>query len=299
MTSGIVVNDVSKKYKSSGSFAVRNLNLDIAKGEVYGLLGPNGAGKTTTIRMLMGFISPTTGSCSILGADISNKSVAIRRKIGYLPSDMTYYAKMTGKNFLDYMSELLPADKEYLEELTTKFKVDLEKRIDELSRGNRQKIAILQALMHKPEVIILDEPTSGLDPLMQEIFYEEIIGLKNRGSSILLSSHIFGEVQKICDRLGIIKDGELITERNVSDILAESVHKYNVIFESKVPADKLRKLSGVKDLVVAKNRAEFSYRGDLPKLLNLLADNKVSKLQTSEADLEEIFLGYYESEAEK
>jgi ABC-2 type transport system ATP-binding protein len=297
--SDVVINcqKLSKRYGSSDVFALCDLTLQVRAGEVYGFLGPNGAGKSTTIRTLMNFIQPTGGSASILGMDIVNDSVAIKRSVGYLSSDMAMYGKMTGRQFLQYMGELQPpASKSYQDELSKRFKADLNKRLGDLSRGNRQKIGIVQAFMHKPKVLILDEPTSGLDPLMQEEFYELLEETKQRGAAIFSSSHILGEVQKMCDRVGIIREGKLIVERDMAEMAKEAAHTFNITFAGKPPVSQLRKIKGVK---VAGHKAEnvtVHIHGDLGPLLKELSKYDVTNLNAQQLDLEELFMRFYNAE---
>lgn len=300
MELAIQLKKLTKIYPGTTHKAVDGLDLVINTGEVYGLLGPNGAGKTTVIRTLMGFINSSAGSFEILGQIGGPANIQIKHDIGYLPSDMEFYPHMSGKQFLGYMQSLQSShDNKYFDYLVKKFDVDLHKKLEELSRGNRQKVAIIQALMARPKVLILDEPTSGLDPLMQEVFYEEILSAKDRGATVLLSSHILAEVQKICDRVGIIKAGKMIAERNVDELLKSTSQTFMINFESHVPIAELKKLKGLKITESTKNSVSLTYQGDLSQLLGLLAKQKVTSLHTKTLDLEEIFLGFYENEVNK
>src|SRR3990167_9544329 len=214
---------LSKRYQRAKKFALRDLELNITPGEIYGFLGPNGAGKTTTIRLLMNFIVPSRGEARILGLDTLTQSVAIKNRVVYLPAEVEFYPKMTGRQLLDYLCDLRrPPIPSYVNVLCRRFRVELEQRISSLSRGNRQKIAIIQAFMTQPEVLILDEPTTGLDPLMQDEFFDLLRETKAREATIFLSSHNLTEVQKVCDRVGIIRKGRLIKEQSISDIVASS-----------------------------------------------------------------------------
>ena len=297
MDKTIKLSGLTKVFKGMQVPAVNDLSLTVNSGEVYGLLGPNGAGKTTTIRMIMAFIAPTSGHVEIFGQKSSFDNFQLKDLIGYLPSDMEYYPHMNGRQFLEYMGSLQKGnDLKYFNELTKKFDVNLDKKIEELSRGNRQKIAIVQALMHKPKVLILDEPTSGLDPLMQEAFYEEIISAKKRGTVTLLSSHILGEVQKICDRVGIIKEGKLIKESFIEELLRSTGQNFVIEFAGKAPLAGLKKIKGLNVLESDSNTVTVSLSGKLSEFLAFLSEEDVVNLRSKEADLEEVFLGYYESE---
>jgi ABC-2 type transport system ATP-binding protein len=291
---------LTKRYRGTGFDALHDLNLQIRAGEVYGFLGPNGAGKSTTIRTLMNYIQPTGGSATILGMDIVRDSVPIKRSVGYLSSDMAMYSKMTGHQFLDYMSELQPGtDGAYRRDLSRRLKPDLSKRLGDLSRGNRQKVGIIQAFMHKPDVLIMDEPSSGLDPLMQEAFYDLLNEAKKRGAAIFFSSHIFGEVQKICDRVGIIRDGRLIVERNIAEMAKEAAHTFDITFTDKPPLQELKAIKGVRVSGHNGNDVRIHIQGELSPLLKELGKHDVSKLDARQLDLEEMFLRFYNGGTEE
>lgn len=286
--------NLSKRYRRSPAYALKDLNLRVEPGEVYGFLGPNGAGKSTTIRTLMNFIQPTGGSATILGQDVVKDSVTIKRSVGYLSSDMAMYPKMTGREFLSYLSELQPATKPaYRQELAKRLKTDLNKNLGDLSRGNRQKIAIIQAFMHQPSVLILDEPSSGLDPLMQETFYDLLTEARQRGAAIFMSSHILSEVQKICDRVGIIRDGRLVIERDIAEMVKEAAHTFEITFVGEPPLDGLRKVPGVEVAAHKGHEVTVHLRGELTPLLAELAKHDVAKLDARQLDLEEMFMRYY------
>jgi ABC-2 type transport system ATP-binding protein len=291
---GIQIDDLSKRYHGAKVESLKNLSLQVAPGEIYGFLGPNGAGKSTTIRTLMNFIQPTGGHAQILGLDIVRDSVKIKQSVGYLSSDMALYPKMTGKQFLHYMREVRGhVDTAYQDELVRKLKAEADKRLGDLSRGNQQKFAIVQAFMHKPEVLILDEPSSGLDPLMQEVFYDLLQEAKKRGSAIFMSSHILSEVQKVCDRVGIIREGQLIIERNIADMEREAAHTFEITFDEKPPLKELKRLAGVNVATHDERQVTINAQGDLPALLGLLSRYKVVKLEARQLNLEELFMQFY------
>lgn len=293
----IACQGLSKQYQGTTTFALKDLTLQVAAGEVYGFLGPNGAGKSTAIRTLMNFIQPSAGSATILGKDIVEDSVAIRRHIGYLSSDMAMYPKMTGAQFLAYMGELQPpASQAYQKALLKRFKAQPNKKLGELSRGNRQKIAIVQAFMHQPTVLILDEPTSGLDPLMQEEFYKLVLETKQRGATIFVSSHILSEVQKLCDRVGIIRDGKLVGEYTIAELAQEATQTFDVTFAGRPPIGKLKKVAGIRVASHDGSNVTLHVQGSLQPLLAELAKHAVVKLDARQLDLEELFLRFYESE---
>ncbi|MGH7191945.1 MAG: ABC transporter ATP-binding protein, partial [Candidatus Saccharimonadales bacterium] len=275
----IATKGLSKRYKRNDTYALKDLDLRIKAGEVYGFLGPNGAGKSTTIRTLMNFIQPTDGSAIVMGLDIVKDSVKIKRSVGYLSSDMAMYPKMTGHQFLDYMSELQPdADAAYRAELTKRFTPELDKKLGDLSRGNRQKVGIVQAFMHRPDVLIMDEPSSGLDPLMQEAFYDLLKETAGRGAAVFMSSHILSEVQRVCDRVGIIREGRLVVERDIAAMTKEAAHTFDITFADKPPLDKLRKLKDVNVSRHDEHSVRVHIHGGLSPLLGELAKHDVVKL---------------------
>lgn len=290
----IEVKSLSKRYAGAREFALHGVSLHVLPGEVYGFLGPNGAGKSTTIRTLLNFIQPTGGTATILGKDIVKDSVAIKRSVGYLSSDMAMYPKMTGRQFLNYMGELQGSgESAYRHELVKRLKADTGKRLGDLSRGNRQKFAIVQAFMHKPGVLIMDEPSSGLDPLMQEAFYELLSEAKARGAAVFMSSHILSEVQKVCDRVGIIRGGKLIAERSIAEMTQEAAHTFEVTFASEPPVAELKQLRGVQVAAHDEHRMTIHFKGELPPLLAALARHDVVRLEVRQLDLEELFMHFY------
>ncbi len=290
----IEVDKLSKRYAGSESFALKSLSLKIMPGEVYGFLGPNGAGKSTTTRLLMNFIQPTSGSAQIAGRDIVNESVKIKSQVGYLSGDNPLYGKMTGHQFLEYMGELQPPKRRNrVSDLAKLFKLDLSQPIHTLSKGNRQKVGLVQAFAHEPDVMILDEPTSGLDPLMQEVFYGLVRDAKDKGVSIFVSSHNLAEVQKMCDRVGFIRSGKLIAEQTISDLASSTTKTFDITFDGNAPIQLLKK---IKSAVVTQNsprHATVQIRGDLSPLFAVLARHKVHSLENRDINLEEEFIRFY------
>jgi ABC-2 type transport system ATP-binding protein len=298
--SAIVLEKLSKKYSKSEVFALKDVSLNVNEGEVYGFLGPNGAGKSTTIKTLLNFIQPTSGSAKILGLDIVNDSVEIKRHIGYLSGDFAAYPKMTGAQFIEYMGELQPpVSKKYVNELIRRFKAEPGKKLGALSRGNLQKFGIIQAFMHQPDVIILDEPTSGLDPLMQQEFYNLVNESKARGAAVFLSSHILSEVQKTCDRIGIIREGKLVEERKISEMSLEASQTFDISFNGKVPISELKKIRGARVSEHTTDSVTIHMHGKLSDLFVVLAKSDVTKIDARNLDLDELFLGLYEGKNKK
>jgi ABC-type multidrug transport system ATPase subunit len=293
----IEIRGLSKRYAHSRVYALHSLSLQVNQGEIYGFLGPNGAGKSTTIRLLMNFIQPTAGSAAILGKDAVKENVAVKRRLGYLSSDPAMYGKLTGRQFLDYMEELQPAaSKAYRQELSKRLKADLNKPLGSLSRGNRQKVGLIQAFMHQPDVLILDEPSSGLDPLMQEVFYDLLREAKQRGATIFTSSHNLSEVQKVCDRIGFIREGKLIAERAIAEMMHEAAHTFYLTFASEPPIEELKRLPGAEVAGRHGNDVTLHLHGKLAPLFRVLARHDVIKIDSQQLDLEEVFLRFYKGE---
>jgi ABC-2 type transport system ATP-binding protein len=290
----IFLDNLSKRYPGTKKLALDSVSLEVNSGEVYGFLGPNGAGKSTAIRTLLNFIQPTSGSAKILGLDIVKDSVKIKKSVGYLSGDFAFYPKMTGHQYLKYLGELQPpVSKKYVDELIKRLKAEPHKKLGELSRGNRQKFGIIQAFMHQPKIIILDEPTSGLDPLMQEEFYKLVAESKKRGSAIFISSHILGEVQRTCDKVGIIRDGKLIEERVIADMAKEASQTFDITFAGKVPLADLKKIKGAKVTDTKRGAVTVHMHGKLAPLFSVLAKYDVAKIDARNLDLEDMFLGFY------
>jgi len=291
----IVIDRLSKQYQPDLPFAIKDLSITVNKGEVYGFLGPNGAGKSTAIRTLLNFLQPTGGSATILGLDIVKDSVKIRKNLGYLSGDFSSYEKMTGKQFLTFMSELQPLKrKTAMTELGKTFRIDLNKHIRDLSKGNRQKLGIIQAFMHEPDIYILDEPTDGLDPLMQEAFYSLIKKSRDRGATIFVSSHNLSEVQKICDKVGIIRDGMMVAETTITNLINNAAQTFDVTFTNAPTLSALRAIPGVKNVSsTGPTSVSFHVHGDISPALTFLAHHKVLNLTTRELSLEDEFMKYY------
>ncbi len=290
----IVLTNLTKQYKGTSKPALSNMSLMVKRGEVYGFLGPNGAGKSTAIKLLMDFIRPTSGNARILGFDCIKKSLQIKQRVGYLSGDIAMYPNMTGRQFLEYMQDLQPMEStEYRDELLRRLRAEPTKKLGELSRGNRQKIAIVQAFMHKPDVLILDEPTSGLDPLMQEVFYELVLEAKNRQAIVFMSSHIMGEVQKTCDRVGIIRDGKLVHEFVVSELLDSGGQIFDVTFAGAPPIKLLGDVRGLKIISEDQNTVVMNIKGELSPFFAILASHKVLKIKAHSSDLDDLFMQYY------
>ncbi len=286
---------LTKFYGSSRG--IENLDMSVAEGEIYGFIGPNGAGKSTTIRTLLGLIFPTSGSATVFGKDILTHGPEIREQTGYLPSEVFYYDDMRAIDLLRYSASFYEQDSKATEkrirELADRFDLDLKKKIDDLSYGNKKKVGIIQGLAHRPRLIILDEPTGGLDPLIQQEFFHLLREENANGSTVLFSSHILSEVQKLCDRVAIIKDGAIIEVQQIKTLLENATKRITLEFASDPVADRFA-IEGVTELSVSNHTVSFLYRGAVNRVTQLLAEQDLIDFLVEEPDLEEIFLHYYE-----
>jgi ABC-2 type transport system ATP-binding protein len=284
---------LTKRYRRHRG--IEDVTLAVEAGEVFGLLGPNGAGKTTLIRTLLDLLHPTSGSARLFGLDSRRDSVAIRARLGNLPGDFAYGPpSLTGREIVGLFARLRSVDGlGTAEALAARFHADLDRPIGQLSRGNRQKIGLLQALFHEPELMILDEPTSGLDPLMQEQFMEVVAEQRARGATVLLSSHDLDEVERVCDRVGIIREGRLIAVERVADLVGRSYRHVSLDFAEPVDAATFAALPGVSDVAARDGRIEFRATGDLDRVIKAAAHHSVRDMEVARPTLEEVFLTYY------
>lgn len=294
MTASIVAKKLTKYYGRSKTPALDSLSFNIQGGEVYGYLGANGAGKSTTIRLLMNFLQPSSGSAKICGYDIVKDSVKLKKHVGYLAGDVALYQKATGKQLLDYLEELHSRPSaEYRYKLEKRFEAETSKPISALSKGNRQKIGIIQALMHEPDVLILDEPTSGLDPLMQEVFYDCIREAKARGAAVLMSSHNLVEAQEQCDRIGIIKHGKLIREQVMENNAQLTSPMFRITLAQADDVTRLKRSPGFTVISVHDNVAVIQLKEDISSGLKSLSSFHIYNIQSEHTDLEDEFLEFY------
>jgi len=283
---------LTKRY---GSFAaLQNLDLQIDVGEVFGFLGPNGAGKSTTIRTLLDQIRATAGSASVLGLDVHQDSLRIRQQIGYLPGDLALYPKLTGRQTLRYFANLRGGvDQSYVDELAERLQADLSRKVGEYSTGNRQKIGLIQAFMHRPPLLILDEPNAGLDPLVQQEFHQLIREVRDEGRTVFLSSHTLSEVERVADRVGIIRHGRLVVVERIDELKRKAIRCVDFEFAERVPEGAFTGVDGVREAIVDGVHARVSFEGSINSLLQAAMQHEVVNLHTRNADLEEIFLAYY------
>lgn len=290
----IEMKNLTKYYgKSRG---IIDVNLDVNEGEIFGFIGPNGAGKSTTIRTLLGLIHPTSGSALIFGKKCIQEP-AVRKEIGYLPSEVFYYGNMRVIDLLKYSASFYKKDcTRRINELAEIMDLDLKKKIDDLSFGNKKKVGIVQGLLHEPKLIIMDEPTSGLDPLMQQKFFELIEEENKKGATVFFSSHILSEVQKLCSRVAFIKEGRIIKLEKISTLQENSYKR--IAIEAKDALDKdAFNIEGVSNLEIKGNSAKLMYRGNVNVIMKKLSEINLRNISIDEPDLEEIFLHYYTKEA--
>ncbi len=268
-----------------------NLSFEVEEGEIFGFLGPNGAGKTTTIRTLLGFLKPTSGEARIFGKDVQENTVEIKQNLGYIPGNLSLYDNLSGEEFLDYFGSLRDSDLPMLDELLEIFELPLDRKIEGYSSGMRQKLAIIQAFMHGPELVVMDEPTSGLDPLVQQKFYDFLEGEREKGRTMFFSSHILSEVEKVCDRAGIIRDGELVTLEGIESLKSKRGNIVRVRIE-----EDASEFDGPEDMEVEDGWISFVVSGDIDKWVKKLAGFTVLDLEIKKFSLEDIFMHYYEEE---
>ncbi len=289
---------LSKRYgRAAGPRALDDLSIEVDEGEIFGFLGPNGAGKSTTIRLLLGFLHPTAGGASVLGLDIERDSVAIRRRVGYLPGGIAFWDGLTGERLLDELAALSGRPPTRRAELADRLELPaatLRRAVRDYSRGMRQKLGIVQALQHDPELAILDEPTEGLDPLMQRAFYEILDELRAAGRTIFFSSHILSEVERVCDRVAIVRAGRLVAFEEIPALLAR--RKRNVEMRLAGPPPALEGVAGVSDVRLTDGLLTCRLEGDVGPFLAAIAGAPIADLTIEPARLEEAFMEFYEHE---
>ena len=296
MTSAAAIR-TSKLTKDYGAGrGLFDLDLQVSGQEVFGFLGPNGAGKTTTIRLLMGMIRPTSGGAYVFGLDCIRDSVEVKKKVGYLPGDVPQFGSLTGDEIVAYLGGMRGGlDRGRVRDIAQRFELDLGRRFREYSSGNKQKLAIVLAFMHRPELLILDEPTAGLDPLNQQEFYALLRETRDEGATVFLSSHILSEVEHVCDRVGIIREGRLVRVAQLEELRHIRVHRVEIELApgTAIPERAIRDADGVEDVSVEGDRVTCTVRGGIDGLLRAIRDAEVTDLVSSEPSLEEVFLSYF------
>ena len=288
----IVTDHLTKRYgKQRG---VVDLTMEVRQGEVFGYLGPNGAGKTTTIRTLLDFIRPTSGRATVLGMDSRAQSTSIHRRVGYVPGELALYDNMTGAQYLHYMSNLRGGiEWSTVDALAQRLSSDLSRPIKSLSHGNKRKVALIEAFMGKPELIILDEPTGGLDPLVQQEFYRLVSEVKAEGRTVFISSHVLPEVERVCDRVGIIREGKLIAVEEMTVLKQRALRRLEIHFAGPVPGEAFNGVAGLRDVAVKDGILTCTVTGSLDAVIKKAAGFEVVNVISQEPSLEEIFLTFY------
>jgi len=270
---------------------IENLTFSVRKGEIFGFLGPNGAGKTTTIRTLLGYLNPTNGEAFILGKNTNGNIVDIKRNVGYIPGDLNLYGHLTGRQFLDYFASLRNTEMSLLDKLLEVFDVPLNRKIKGYSKGMKQKLGIIQAFMDDPEIVIMDEPTSGLDPLLQQKFYDFLYDQKKKGRTLFFSSHVLSEVDKICDRIGIIRNGNLVALEDVETLKGKMGKMIKLRIKEKPETFK-----GPENMKIKDGWIEFVTNDDVDYWVKILSKFTIVDLEINEFSLEDIFIHYYEGQ---
>jgi len=292
MTEAIETQGLTKDYGNGRG--IFDLELSVPVGEVFGFLGPNGAGKTTTIRLLMGLIHATRGGARIFGLDCDRDAVAVKRKTGYCPGELPQFGGWRGSEIVAYVAGLRGDVKDAsITALAERLDLDLGRKYREYSHGNKQKLALILAFMHQPALAILDEPTSGLDPLVQQEFYGIVRDARTRGATIFISSHVLSEVEHVCDRVGIVRQGHLATVSPLEKLVGMRAFHVEIDFADQVPVDRLKRVEGLDQLVVTDHRATGLLRGTFEPLMAAVAGTRVVGFTSREPSLEEIFLTYY------
>ena len=294
MAEAIVTEGLSKSYGKH--LALDGLDLEVRNGEIFGFLGPNGAGKTTTIRLLLDVLRPSSGSARVLGVDPVGDGVDLRARIGYLPGDFVVDGRQTPRQFLTYLANLRSSGHDAIDRLAARLSLDLDLNIGSLSKGNRQKVGLVQAFMHEPELLILDEPTSGLDPLMAREFLDMVSEAKAAGQTVFMSSHILSEVQHVADRAAIIREGRLVAVDDVESLRAKAVRRVQIRFAAPVVAADFTGLDGLVDVQIDGDVLRCRLTGDTDALVKAAARYTTIDFISEEPDLEELFFHYYKGD---
>jgi ABC-2 type transport system ATP-binding protein len=294
MDSEIIIQTNNLSVYYGAHRGIKDLNLSVQKGEVFGYLGPNGAGKTTTLRTILDIIHPTRGSAALFGLDSRKDGAAVRERLSYLPGELSLYPSMKASYFLNLLGSLQKdkPDESYLEQLLQRVDLDPSRKMKEYSHGNKQKIGVVAAFMGKKDLIILDEPTIGLDPLVQQTVLELVLEVKDEGRTVFISSHNLTEVQEVCDRVGIIQNGELIKTEKVETLITQQFKRFEVRFREEPPHDAFA-IEGIKEISRDGNLIVFEVSRDLDRLMEKAAPFGIIDIETKTVSLEEIFLAFY------
>ena len=298
---------LSKVYGSGKTVtnALRNLDLTVNQGEIFGYLGPNGAGKTTTIRILLDLIRPTSGAATLFGMDIREQGVEIRRRIGFLPGELSLWQGRTGAQIIHYLASVRGSSKgitKHASELAERLNLDTSKRVRDYSSGNKRKLGLVLAMMHNPDLLILDEPTNGLDPLVQQTFHEMMSEYRDKGKTVFLSSHILSEVQAICDRAGILRDGELKAVESIEKLTRVEFQRVEITFRDPVPnslTEQLQSMPSISSVSAEGSTLRLRLIGDFDPLIRRISSGYIQSIRVEDPSLEEIFLAFYSDERDQ
>lgn len=293
-TPAILTEGLSKRY--DGALALDALDLRVEKGEIFGFLGPNGAGKTTAIRLLLDLIRPTAGRAFVLGMNCQRQSEAVRASVGYLPGDLRLYQGMYGHDLVDLIAGLRERNIEFsfIRDLARRLDLNLDMHVGSYSKGNRQKLGIVLAMVDRPPVLLLDEPTSGLDPVVQRVVWDVLREEANRGTAVFFSSHVMGEVEQICDRVGILRSGKLVAVESIAELKGHSTRHVEASFAEGAPPQEAFALPGVSEVRRTQATVEFEVSGEIGPLLHALDPYNILDLRTEQPTLEEVLLAFYE-----
>ena len=287
--------DLTKTYGANRG--IRNINLAIEQGEIFGFLGPNGAGKSTTLRTLLGLMAPTSGRAEIFGIDVHKDPIGVLSRVGSLPTEFSFDRGVTGRKLVKLFADFRGLrDISFADEIAERLDADLDRPIRKLSRGNKQKIGIVQAMFHRPDVILLDEPTGGLDPLVQESFIQLLTEARAAGQTIFFSSHVLSEIERIADHVGIIREGEMVAVERPHDLTRKAHRRVHVRYETPLPSDALERLGrmpGIEKLVANDRDISFTLHGDVNATMRLVTTYPMESLDVERPSLEEIFLTFY------
>lgn len=293
----VIETDNLTKYYGDAR-GIIDVNLAVEPGEIFGFIGPNGAGKSTTIRLLLNFIQPTEGQARVFGLDSTSAAREIKERVGYLPTEVAYYGNLTAQQLLNYSASFYDGDyQDRILELADHFELDLTRRFDALSMGNKKKVAIIQSILHQPDLLILDEPTGGLDPLIKRRFFNLLRQLNDNGTTIFFSSHVLSEVQKLCERVGVIKEGRLVEVEEMGTLREMELKRVKIQFSPDEQQPQLD-LPGIMESNQEGKVLDLTYNGPINRLTEALAQKNLANLWMEEPDLEEIFMHYYEREEE-
>jgi ABC-2 type transport system ATP-binding protein len=295
MLPAIALEGLTKYYGSTRG--IEDLDLEVHEGEVFGFLGPNGAGKSTTISTMLDFIRPTRGTATVLGLDSRRDSVAIHRQVGYLPGELAMYERMTGRELLGYLAALRDLDTgAEIHDLAERLDLDLDRRIRSYSSGNRKKVGLVQAFMHRPRLLILDEPTNGLDPIVQHAFYSLLRETRDEGRTVFLSSHVLPEVERITDRAAIIREGRLMVVAEIDELKRQAQRRVELTFTERVDPAVFSALETVRDVEAFNHTIAITVTGSVDPVFKAAAGYHVETVVSHEGDLESAFLAYYEGD---